>query len=269
MDPHGADQRGNPLGGLLFSPSFGSELVNGTTAPASSFTQVKQWHNFIGSGSFCLKACDPSYGRDYELCEHIYDRIGCSYNAPADYQKIQGSFESCEGDDQLPPGQYVQNGRTLTYTQPPESLGAISTIPYVAAIPKSSSCVPYESSAIYRQGAAVVTTSAEPTTATSVTSSEVSSATVTSETASATSAASGTSASSAVESATSEAASSSAASTQETASIPSATGTVGESSASAAPAATAANTSGAVGASVVSSVVLALVGGVLILTGIN
>lgn len=33
MDPHGADQRGNPLGGLLFSKAF-----NG------NFVQAIEWH---------------------------------------------------------------------------------------------------------------------------------------------------------------------------------------------------------------------------------
>lgn len=69
MDPHGADQRGNPLGGLLFTPNFGTNVYNSSTdtIPAARFQQVVQWHNFIGSNTFCLKACDPSYGRDYAL----------------------------------------------------------------------------------------------------------------------------------------------------------------------------------------------------------
>jgi len=41
MDPHGADRRGNPLGGLLFSQAFGGG-GNG-----SAWTQVVQWHNFM------------------------------------------------------------------------------------------------------------------------------------------------------------------------------------------------------------------------------
>lgn len=40
MDPHGADRRGNPLGGLLYSQAFGQS--NGT-----QWTQVMQWHNFL------------------------------------------------------------------------------------------------------------------------------------------------------------------------------------------------------------------------------
>lgn len=37
MDPHGADQRGNPLGGLLFSKAFSN----------SSFVQVIEWHKCV------------------------------------------------------------------------------------------------------------------------------------------------------------------------------------------------------------------------------
>lgn len=66
------------------------------------------------------------------MCEHIYDRfvpsfavvpvvkthvdlssvyrIGCAFNAPASYSTINGTFQSCQGDDQLPPGIYVENG---------------------------------------------------------------------------------------------------------------------------------------------------------------
>lgn len=85
------------------------------------------WHNFMGGAQFCLKACDPSYENGWAMCEHIFDRIGCKYNAPSDWSKINGTFEACKGDDQLYPGQYVEGGVTRTYTQPPESLGVITT----------------------------------------------------------------------------------------------------------------------------------------------
>ncbi|ORY92690.1 hypothetical protein BCR35DRAFT_349035 [Leucosporidium creatinivorum] len=158
MDPHGADQRGNPLGGLLFSNSFGPAVTNGTSSSGVAFQQVVQWHNFMGANLFCLKACDPSWEDGWRMCEHIYDRIGCNANAPAAYE--DGVFESCLGDDQLPPGIYVgENGATSTYSQPGEGV-VISTLPYVPAIPSTSSCTPYESAAIYNQpgGAAGITT---------------------------------------------------------------------------------------------------------------
>ena len=49
------------------------------------------------------------------LCQHIYDRIGCAYNAPNNAQN--GTFEVCKGDDMTPVGQYVSNGVTMTWTQ--------------------------------------------------------------------------------------------------------------------------------------------------------
>ncbi|PVG04693.1 hypothetical protein CPB86DRAFT_831363 [Serendipita vermifera] len=137
LDPHGADQRGNPLGGLLFSNAWGG-----------GFTQAVEWHNFMGGGVFCLKACDPAGPNAAHFCEHIFDRIGCKYNAPAAYQ--DGVFESCLGENQDFPGIYTDAaGAVQTYTQPPESLGPISTIPYEPRIPASSSCTPYQSAALY------------------------------------------------------------------------------------------------------------------------
>ncbi|CUA74426.1 hypothetical protein RSOLAG22IIIB_05535 [Rhizoctonia solani] len=140
MDPHGADQRGNPLGGVLFSNAFSTDKTK--------FTQVIEWHNFMGGGVFCMKACDPAGPNAAHYCEHVFDRIGCQYNAPAAY--VKGVFESCEGESQDYPGVYTDAaGAVQTYTQPPESLGAITTMPYTARVPKSSNCVAATSSAIY------------------------------------------------------------------------------------------------------------------------
>ncbi|KAG9005479.1 hypothetical protein FRB90_010382 [Tulasnella sp. 427] len=137
MDPHGADQRGNPLGGLVFTNAWGN-----------GYTQVIEWHNFIGANTFCLKACDPKGPNAARYCEHIYDRIGCSYNAPAAY--VDGEFTSCLGDSQDFPGIYTgSDGVVSTFTQPPESLGPISTMPYTPRIPASSSCTTYTSSLLY------------------------------------------------------------------------------------------------------------------------
>ncbi|GAA5978188.1 hypothetical protein JCM11641_001129 [Rhodosporidiobolus odoratus] len=156
MDPHGADQRGNPLGGLVFSNAFGSNsTTNATSADGAAYQQVVQWHNFMGGSQFCLKACDPSWENGWAVCEHIFDRIGCKYNAPADYASINNTYTSCEGEDQLPPGQWVENGRTMTYTQPPESLGVISTIPYEPATPSSSNCQTFSSADIFTAGNSV------------------------------------------------------------------------------------------------------------------
>jgi hypothetical protein len=137
LDPHGADQRGNPLGALLFSKAW-----------TGDFVQAVEWHNFMGGGTFCLKACDPSKPNAAHYCEHVFDRIGCQYNAPAAY--VDGVFLSCDGDDQDFPGIYTDSaGVVQTYTQPPESLGPISTIPYTARIPASSNCQTFDSATLF------------------------------------------------------------------------------------------------------------------------
>ncbi|EUC58738.1 macrofage activating glycoprotein, putative [Rhizoctonia solani AG-3 Rhs1AP] len=143
LDPHGADRRGNPLGGLLFSNAFASNGGNN-----NSYQQVMEWHNFMGADMFCLKACDPVGPDDAKFCEHILDRIGCEYNAPAAYR--DNVFESCEGEDQDFPGVYTDaSGQVVTYKQPPEAAGDIKTMPYTARIPASSNCVTFQSAALY------------------------------------------------------------------------------------------------------------------------
>jgi hypothetical protein len=143
LDPHGADFRGNPLGGLVYSTAFSS---NGTGTAA--YTQVIEWHNFMGGSVFCFKICNPAGANAANFCQHIYDRIGCAYNAPNNAKN--GTFESCQGDSQDYPGIYTDAaGVVQTYTQPAESLGAISTMPYQPKVPASSNCVTYTSSVIY------------------------------------------------------------------------------------------------------------------------
>jgi hypothetical protein len=39
MDPHGADQRGNPMGGLLFSNAY-----NASNGNPNNYIQVIEWH---------------------------------------------------------------------------------------------------------------------------------------------------------------------------------------------------------------------------------
>ncbi|KAJ7039831.1 hypothetical protein C8F04DRAFT_1219931 [Mycena alexandri] len=149
LDPHGADLRGNPLGGLVYSTGFDTD---------NSYTQVMEWHNFMGGNQFCFKACDPANPDASKFCQHVYDRIGCAYNAPNDAQN--GTFEACVGENQDFPGIYTENGVVMTYSQPPESLGVISTLPYQPKVPASSSCTSYTSSLLY---SALASSSATPT----------------------------------------------------------------------------------------------------------
>ncbi|KAH7920882.1 hypothetical protein BV22DRAFT_1020403 [Leucogyrophana mollusca] len=142
LDPHGADLRGNPLGGLMYSNAFPSNNGNNDT-----YQQVIDWTNFMGGNGFCIKVCDPAGTNQQALCQNIYDRLGCAYNAPNNAQN--GTFEVCQGDDMTPVGVYTSNGATMTYFQPPESLGPISSVPYTPVVPSSSSCVTYQSAQLY------------------------------------------------------------------------------------------------------------------------
>ncbi|KAF9255143.1 hypothetical protein L218DRAFT_967551 [Marasmius fiardii PR-910] len=160
LDPHGADLRGNPMGGLLYTQQFNT--------PAGQWTQVIEWHNFMGGEAFCFKACDPAGAHAADYCQHVFDRIGCAYNAPNNAQK--GVFESCLGDNQDFPGVYTINGQVMTYSQPPESLGAISSMPYQPRVPASSSCTPFQSASLYTALANVkASASGTPSSSSSVT----------------------------------------------------------------------------------------------------
>ncbi|KAF7974260.1 hypothetical protein HWV62_13042 [Athelia sp. TMB] len=149
LDPHGADLRGNPMGGLMYSNGFPSNNGNNGT-----YQQVIEWHNFMGGGAFCMKVCDPAGPNAANFCQHIYDRIGCAYNAPNAAQN--NVFETCEGENQDFPGVYTDpSGAVQTYTQPPESLGAISTMPYQPRVPASSNCVTHSAAELYASAAAL------------------------------------------------------------------------------------------------------------------
>jgi hypothetical protein len=50
-----------------------------------------------------------------------------------------------------PVGRYVSNGQTVTWTQPPESEGPITSVPYTPTPAPSSSCVTYASQDLYSQ----------------------------------------------------------------------------------------------------------------------
>jgi len=146
LDSGGQDGRGNPIGGLVYSNAFPSN--NGDN---SSYQQSRHWTYFVGGNFFCAKACDDTQPNAAALCEHIYDRIGCAYNAPNNAQN--GTFEYCKGDDMTPVGRYVTNGVTMTFTQPPE--GVSVSVPYVATPAASSQCTTYASSALYTDLASV------------------------------------------------------------------------------------------------------------------
>lgn len=129
----------------------GLRSLNGTSAYLLHLGDeakiYRAFSSFMGGNAFCLKACDPNKPDDEKYCEHKLDRIGCAYNAPNNARN--GTFESCDGENQDFPGVYTVDGQVMTYTQPPEDLGPITTMPYTARIPASSNCVTHTSSAIY------------------------------------------------------------------------------------------------------------------------
>ncbi|KAF8896644.1 carbohydrate-binding module family 13 protein [Infundibulicybe gibba] len=116
LDSHGADGRGNPIGGLIYGNSFGNAL------------QYHEWTTFISDGEFCFRACvGPNAARN---CQHIYDVMGCGWNMPANYDA--GVFENCDADDDLPMGVYG----TSTWYQ------GVSPTPPPHPAASSSNCKP-------------------------------------------------------------------------------------------------------------------------------
>lgn len=94
-----------------------------------------------------VKVCDPKGSNPAGYCQHTLDRIGLPYNMPNQAQN--NKFEVCDTDPMDVPGVYTSGGQTLSYSQPAESLGAITSIPYTPRVPASSNCQTYQSSAIY------------------------------------------------------------------------------------------------------------------------
>jgi len=137
LDGSGQDLNGNPMGGLVYSTAFSSDGV--------TYQQIHHWNYFVGGNMTGIKICNPAGDQSY--CQNTLDRIGLPYNMPNDAQN--GTFEVCDSDLMDIPGVYTSGGQTLSYSQPAESLGPISTIPYTPRIPSSSNCQTYQSSEIF------------------------------------------------------------------------------------------------------------------------
>ncbi|KAF7984665.1 hypothetical protein HWV62_12926 [Athelia sp. TMB] len=138
LDPHGADLLGNPIGGLVYSTGMPS-------GDGKTLQQVTSWNNFVGSGQFCIKLCDPTITSP-NYCLNSYDLIGCAYNMPAAY--TPGEFTSCEGELQDVVGVYTTDGTTTTWSMP-ASLSPTTTLPWQPRIPASSNCVTYSSAQLF------------------------------------------------------------------------------------------------------------------------
>lgn len=140
------------------SASFQQLVQGGNFTANQTYTQVIEWVDFIGGNMFCLKMCNPSDPEAALLCQHIYDEIGCTYNAVADYPAINGTFEVCDSDDMAFPGIFSTNGALTTWTQP---FSGEFSVPYQTSSLASSNCVTYSSEQLF---AAVATDSIFATT---------------------------------------------------------------------------------------------------------
>ncbi|KAL5507691.1 hypothetical protein ACEPAH_5309 [Sanghuangporus vaninii] len=124
LDPHGADGKGNPVGGLVYGNTFGSNL------------QYHEWTSFISYNEFCFRACTgPNAAIN---CNHIYDVMGCWWNMPANYDS--GVFESCDADDDLPMGVYgtstwYQGVEPTPAAHPAASSSNCQSVPTVSVTP--------------------------------------------------------------------------------------------------------------------------------------
>ncbi|TFY51888.1 hypothetical protein EVG20_g10793, partial [Dentipellis fragilis] len=108
-----------------------------------------EWNSFIGGGTFCVTVCpdDGPAKNAAGYCRNTLDRLGCAVNSPNNAQK--GTYEVCQGEDKDLPGVYTSNGQTITYSQPDESLGPITTLPFTPRTPASSNCQTFSSAALF------------------------------------------------------------------------------------------------------------------------
>lgn len=97
LDPHGAENLGNPIGGNVTSNVTGSDVF------------YEEWMSYISHNQFCLRVCTANR-KDVAAalqCEHELDVMGCQWAMPGDY--TNGTFDSCEGEAAAPPGSYPEN----------------------------------------------------------------------------------------------------------------------------------------------------------------
>jgi hypothetical protein len=104
MDPHGEDDRSNPIGGVVYTTA----QPNAT----GEATFVREWTNFMSYDRFCFRACWGELAR--LQCQHIYDVLGCNFNIPASYTE---GFEDCTGEIAMLQGIYSTRGSTSTFQQ--------------------------------------------------------------------------------------------------------------------------------------------------------
>jgi hypothetical protein len=143
------------MGGLLYTTFFSTD---GSIQQTQYWTElVKMLHilrpmltsfsRFIGGGVVGMKICNPKGTNPAGYCQHTLDRIGLPFNMPNAARN--GTFEVCDSGLMDIPGVYTSGSQTLSYAQPAESLGPITSIPYTPRTPSSSNCQTYKSSDLF------------------------------------------------------------------------------------------------------------------------
>ncbi|WWD20916.1 hypothetical protein CI109_105394 [Kwoniella shandongensis] len=148
LDPHGAENLGNPIGGNVTSNVGGTDVF------------YEEWMSFISYDQFCLRICTAETGNVTTAlqCEHELDIMGCQFvMAIENFYQSNNTFSSCEGAAAAPPGLYPLPGGgtstfrqryTGTYTDGAGSVGQFTvgqtvTPSSVAFYPATSNCVTY------------------------------------------------------------------------------------------------------------------------------
>ncbi|CEH14499.1 hypothetical protein CBOM_02340 [Ceraceosorus bombacis] len=106
LDPHGATNMGNPVGGNVTSNVSGKDVF------------YEEWMNFVSADQACIRICIA--GTDVAPtpleCQHTLDEMGCNWVMPGNY--ADNSFDTCDGDAAYPPGLFPQpDGSTSTFQQ--------------------------------------------------------------------------------------------------------------------------------------------------------
>jgi hypothetical protein len=155
----GADGNGNPIGGLVFSNAFDGkyqqihewmmfgEFAKVRREVAISLTPLVSHLPPVSDTEYCFRACKGRDRTAQNLCQHIYDTMGCEWVMPGNYGT---GFDSCDGDVALPPGIVG----TSTFTQ------GDAVTPSASPAPATSKCTSTKSlkAAITVSHTAILTT---------------------------------------------------------------------------------------------------------------
>lgn len=147
LDPHGAENVGNPIGGNVTSNVSGRDVF------------YEEWMSFISYDQYCMRICTavPPNSTTELMCEHELDIMGCQFvMAIPDFYSSNNSFTSCEGNDAVPPGLYPGAGGSIStfrqrytgsYTQNGSlgmfTVGQTITPSAPALYPATSNCITY------------------------------------------------------------------------------------------------------------------------------